>query len=72
MGDAHAAEAEEAVGGEAAQLEDVPEAWLDRKRRRGVTRDGRDVDAGQVREALAAWGVADVDGLIERGAAVQP
>ena len=24
------------------------------------------------REALAAWGVADVDGLIERGAAVQP
>ena len=24
------------------------------------------------REALAAWGVADVDGLLERGAAVQP
>jgi alpha-methylacyl-CoA racemase len=24
------------------------------------------------REALAAWGVGDVDGLIERGAAVQP
>ena len=29
-------------------------------------------DAGQsTREALAAWGIADVEGLIERGAAVQ-
>ena len=32
---------------------------------------GPSVPGGQTREALAAWGVADVDALIESGAAVQ-
>ena len=32
---------------------------------------GPTVPGGQTREALTAWGVADVDGLIESGAAVQ-
>ena len=33
---------------------------------------GPSVPGGQTREALTAWGIADVDALLETGAAVQP